>query len=157
LLARNSYIRIETVDIASAELTMSLLFELLASMHALVEKGGDIYTVEARQDAIWRTMIANEETRGGSSFHRPADDSQMFLILLSAWNKDSYELPESLLSLSVKAGFYRAHRKLTSWGFFDNLTLDTVAHLPDGGTQLSINLKLSTLNYYSCCSILNCL
>jgi hypothetical protein len=136
------YISLTIFDPALIEPTMNLLFELLTSIHALVDKGGDIYNAEAREDAIWRTLIADQETRGGDSFHRPADTHQMFLILLITWKKSNHELPAGLRSLGEKAAIYRAHRKLTSWGFFVDLTLDTVACMFSGsGTPYLLSIQ----------------
>jgi hypothetical protein len=126
LLTMSPYISLTIFDPALVEPTMNLLFELLASIHALIDKGGDIYNTEAREDAIWRTLIADQEMREGSSFYRPADTHQMFLILLATWKKRDHELPAGLLSLTNKAAIYRAHRKLSLWGFFVDLTLDKV-------------------------------
>jgi Heterokaryon incompatibility protein (HET) len=128
VMAASLYVAYLKIDPSSWQTIAKLGVNFLTSVRELVCSGGNIYeTAELREDAVWRTPIADQECGDRDEWFRPASLPDLFQLLYD--NCTGENAPEGLGGLADNARIHRAYEIINSWEIFHDFKIETVQNI----------------------------
>jgi hypothetical protein len=101
------YVALRTFDIRQTLKRLDIVHELAAAVMSLTALGGAVYqSCPSKEEAVWRTLVADQQVDSKDIWHRPATRHYYLYILSRRMEKrgDSEELLPFSYSARIQLG-----------------------------------------------------
>lgn len=127
----SNYIAVKPLDPRGVLARIKLVQQFVSGVRKLASHGGNIYgDALVKEEAVWRTIIADHQPVEDDKFLRPA--TSHYYLNLFMLHENCGEVEEELRPFTDKAITQRAFDKLQEWDIFGKLDMDVMRVLSFG-------------------------